>query len=217
MKISICIPTHNRPRLFNRAIESVLSLKTDHDLEIWVNNDSNDITELYSDSAQIYYSYYQNDDLSQIYKKLLNNASGDYVYFLEDDDYLNNNFFDKLDLNYDINYMLYTSIPHINEVGVKGMLERQHINDHLLDVTCHNKFIDMYDDTYFQLGQIIFRKDKVVNFPEGNCLNNDYIFFNCCFHVNTTIKYINKQLWTQTIDGNDNISFDRLNNDDRFY
>lgn len=217
MKISICIPTHNRPQLFKRALQSVLSQNVEHEYDIHVNNDSHDIDEVYSDTVQIHYSYYQPDDLSQIYKKLLDDAKGEFVYFLEDDDYLNSNFFEKLDLSYDINYMLYISKPHIDEVGIRGMLDRQNINSHLLNVDRHREFVDGYNDIYFQLGQIIFRKDMVINFPEGNHLNNDYIFFESCFHKNTTIKYINNQLWTQTIDGSDNISFPRLNNDDRFY
>ena len=42
MKLSILIPTHNRPRLFARCLLSVLP-QINSDIEVIVNNDSNDI------------------------------------------------------------------------------------------------------------------------------------------------------------------------------
>ena len=46
-------------------------------------------------------------------------------------------------------------------------------------------------------------------------INNDFNLFQQ-FNKASSIKYINRQLWTQTTDGGDNISFDDLNTDRRF-
>ena len=55
MKLSILILTHNRPLLFERCINSVLNNLPNYDIEILVNNDSNDITEIHNDKVNIYY------------------------------------------------------------------------------------------------------------------------------------------------------------------
>ena len=68
MKLTICILSHNRPVLFNRAIESVLSAPRDFDIEILVNNDTQDITEVQSSSVEISYTYLKSEDLSELYE-----------------------------------------------------------------------------------------------------------------------------------------------------
>jgi glycosyltransferase involved in cell wall biosynthesis len=215
MKLTICILSHNRPVLFNRAIESVLSASRDFDIEILVNNDTQDITEVQSSSVEISYTYLKSEDLSELYEYLFNAANGEFIYYLEDDDYINPQMFSHLDFNYDINYILYTSVPHISEGGAAIALERQHMNKHLISEHSYSEFISTYDNTYFQLSQICFRKDILEKFPTGNDISNDYRLFQR-FNIDSSIKYINRQLWTQTTDGGDNISFDDLNVDQRF-
>ena len=68
--ISVLIPTHNRPALFERAIRSVFNTTTSLKLEIIVNNDTRDISEIYS-NIPVKYMYTQHEDLSIIYKKLM--------------------------------------------------------------------------------------------------------------------------------------------------
>ena len=63
------------------------------DVEIIVNNDSNDIVPK-DYHPNICYYFNKFDNLSQVYEFLLSKATGEYVYFLEDDDYLNNSFYD---------------------------------------------------------------------------------------------------------------------------
>ena len=104
MKLSILILTHNRPKLFTRCITSVLNILPEYKVEILVNNDTNDIQEVYDNKVNIRYFYEQKNDLSDIYKFLYNTAKGEFIYFLEDDDYLKPNFFNGLDFGYDINY-----------------------------------------------------------------------------------------------------------------
>ena len=214
MKLSICIPTHKRPQLFKRAIESIICSAPDFDYEIRVNNDSYDIMEI--PGEHVYYTYYKDTDLSNVYRYLFDSAIGEYIYYLEDDDYIHPNFFENLDLTYDINYVLYTSVDHIEHYGLREAINRQQSNAHLINTTNYSEFIDTFESTYFQLGQIIFKKDIVQSFPTGNNINNDYKLFSECFDNRSTIKYIDKQLWTQTTDGSDNISFENLNKDARF-
>ena len=218
MKLSILILTHNRPKLFKRAINSVLNNLPEYKIEILVNNDSADIEEVYNDHVDINYYYKVNDDLSKLYEFLFFAAEGQYVYFLEDDDHIKSIFFEELDFNYDINYFDYVSEPLIRELGPLCALKRLKVNHHLASEHNYDAFVCDHNDRDFQLGQILFKK-KLLDcsiFPKGNRINNDIAVFRRLKIAGTTIKYITKPLWIQTTDGNDNISFDDLNKDERF-
>jgi glycosyltransferase involved in cell wall biosynthesis len=215
IKLSILILTHNRPSLFDRCIKSVLSQNTDIKYEIIVNNDSHDIKEIYSDSVDVTYHYKKYYDISKIYKFLYEKSRGEYIYFLEDDDYVDDNFFTVLDFDYDINFLNYIQKSYILEHGIVGIFKR-FIKPHMELSSIHNteKFLSCYNDRDFQLGQIVFKKNLVKNFPVGNIIHNDYKLFKSL--VPSTIKYIQKPVWVQTNDGNDNISFEEFNTDERF-
>ena len=59
-KLSILILTHNRPDLFQRCLHSVLSQLDDRtDVEIIVNNDSNDIREINDSRVTYYYKSFE--------------------------------------------------------------------------------------------------------------------------------------------------------------
>lgn len=189
--LSILILTHNRPELFNRCIQSVLENLPTYPIEILVNNDSKDIKEV--DGAT--YFYEKHSDLSNTYKFLFDKASNEFIYFLEDDDYILPNFFNSLDFGYDINFLNYR---HEN---INNTISRR-----------KREFKEDKED--FQLGQIVFRKALVRKFPSGNNINNDWILYKSLIG---TIKFIPEILWVQTIDGGDNISFSNLNKDNRFY
>lgn len=216
MKISILIPTHNRPKLFRRALRSVLCALPDYQIEIIVNNDTSDISEIYSPNVNIKYYYNEYNDISHIYHFLYNMAAGEYIYYLEDDDFLNRSFFNKIDFTFDINYMEYISEPLIRERGFYASHKSISINREHVDNNCAYSFVNKFDDEEFQLGQILFRKDLVDKFPEGNNINNDLTLLKNIAKPGVTINYIMDQLWTQTTDGRDNISFPEYNTDERF-
>ena len=216
MKLSILILTHNRPKLFKRCIESVLNNLPAYDIEIIINNDTRDIQELYSDQVCVKYFYEQNDDLSAIYEMLYNKASGEYIYFLEDDDYLQPNFFKDLDYTYDVNYLEYISNPLIQGQGVLSQFKRMTINRCIRNITLLEEFIKKYNPRDFQLGQILFKRSLITEFPAGNNTYNDIKLFESLARESITIKYITNQRWVQTIDGQDNISFSDLSNNKRF-
>ena len=205
--LSILILTHNRPQLFKRALTSVLNNLPDCEIEILVNNDSQDIEELYSDDVHIEYNYFTDTDLSLVYKHLFDRAAEDYVFFLEDDDYINKNFFEGIDFVSDVYYLEYTSNPLINEVGPVCHYKRMTtVNKQAKKETVISSFLQKYDDRDFQLSQLVFRKSIVGRWPTGNDIENDKRLFES-FH-DGTIKCMSGHRWVQTTDGNDNISFE---------
>jgi glycosyltransferase involved in cell wall biosynthesis len=205
--ISILIPTHNRPLLFKRCINSVLNQNTEVEYEILVNNDSNDIEEIYHDKIHIKYFYNCYSDLSLVYKHLYDAAKYPYIFYLEDDDYLLPNFFKHLNFTVDINFCEYVSLPHIDE-SISTALERQKINKRYSSFIDAKKFIDYANMEYFQLSQLCaFKKKLLKQFPSGNNIENDLLLFKNISKNAASFRYIPKKLWVQTTHGGDNISF----------
>ncbi len=189
-KLSILILTHNRPKLFNRALQSVL-LNKPYDVEILVNDDSDTIC----DSSDYILFKHKSSNLSDIYNMLFNAASGEYIYFLEDDDYVVSDFYNKIQYKNTI----YKYIP------CDGIKHTEYFKD--FDILTFDKFKE-----YYQLGQIIFKKSDCKILPKDNNIHNDLVYYynidNWCF--------INKYIYYQTTDAKDNISFSIYNTDDRF-
>jgi len=201
MQISVLIPTHNRPALFERCIESVISAyeRFPVELEILVNNDSNDIREVHSGITS--YTYERYDDLSSIYLSLFNRATKEYVYILEDDDIMSPDFFEVLSvIDSDIFYFNYTPYKwHPHFIKFFKYTDR---------VCTKDEFLDGYDQHNFQFGQICFKRKclDAREFPVGNVMSNDFEVFK---KLRGSFTTVNKFLYTQTTDGGDNLSFRR--------
>lgn len=92
MKLSVCIPTYNRPDLVLKAIESVLS-QGFADFELLIHDNSeNTLTEnaikQISDDRIKYFRHPNNVGIARNWNSLLEKASYKYVKFLNDDDQL---------------------------------------------------------------------------------------------------------------------------------
>lgn len=187
--LTVLIPTHNRPKLFKRCIESVFFNKPEC-VDVIVNNDSFDVSQVYNE--KIFYNKFQN--LTEIYKFLAHQATTKYIYFLEDDDILLKGFYKVIDFlnDYDAITGSYISV-------MKGFKNK------------YQKF-NIESDEY-QLSQVIFKKEKL-NFDGleknclGNCIFNDYYLFKNSFLYNIYNSKI--FFYKQTTDGNDNISFEKF-------
>ena len=205
IKLSILILTHNRPLLFKRAIESVINLPN---IEILVNNDSCDIDEIIL--PYIKYFYKTSNDLSDIYNFLISKSSGEYLYFLEDDDYCTSNM-NKYEefLTEDIVYC-----PFIPDNSFYNYLKHfKNFPNKVIDNIDLHKTLDHKLIFKFQLSQIIFKKSSVSMLMSGNYLDNDYKFFK---NLRGKVRMLNKPIFIQTTDGKDNISYKQYCKDKRF-
>ncbi len=198
--LTVLILTHNRPALFDRCIKSVLPL-LDGNVRVIVNNDSNDITPI--EHPDIEYHFEKFGNLSQVYQFLLSKATGEYVYYLEDDDYLEKNFtLDVIDQHCDIiagNYC-----PTYETPDMIKMMTLYHDN-----TVTPQYFLRTLNFEHLQLSQFIFRKKAISDFvfPMDNNVHND---INLVMHAATNSTLIatkRKIFFHQTIDGGDNISF----------
>jgi len=202
MKLSILILTHNRPELFKRCLNSILSKNFNYEVQILVNNDSYDIKEIYDNNICIKYFYLNSpDNLGKIYNFLYEQAQGEYIYFLEDDDYLTHNGLLNIDFKHDLYYM--------NYIGVDKNKTIKRINT--FEIEQYNKD--------FQLSQILFKKDLLISgmfYYRNNYIHNDWKLFQELINNTNNIKLIKNPQFIQTIDGKDNISFKKYNKDRRW-
>lgn len=200
MKLSILIPTHKRPTLFKRCLKSVRLLLQDNDVEVIVNNDSNDVVpEDYHPNITYYFNKF--DNLSKVYEFLLSKATGEYVYFLEDDDYLVKNF----------------DVPLVADIIAGNYCPTYETLDKLTFMRLFNdailtpkEFTDKLNLEHLQLSQFIFKRDVIKHFPfpMDNNVHNDINLVMFAARHATQILTLNKVLFYQTIDGGDNISFE---------
>ena len=195
IKLSILMLTHNRPALFQRAIASVLGQLPDG-VEIIVNNDSNDITELQHPKVTYYYNKYEN--LSGIYKFLLSQAQGTHIYYLEDDDYLLDGFFETVMPLLDNDIIAGNHYPTYNDTFIARTTRMFHE---------HKPFVLNKED--MQLSQFVMRKSLVETFvfPNDSHIHNDCRLVEHVIGQSTKIYPTAKLFFVQTTDGGDNISF----------
>ena len=194
MKLSVLIPTHNRPKLFTRCLTSVLDTLDGLEFEVIVNNDSNDITEIKDTRVKYFYNKFSN--LTEIYKFLSDNANGKFVYFLEDDDVMMKSFRKVFSL--------------LNDKVICGSYFHE---DKFLDL--HQRVTKFSSESAdFQLSQVVFKKEDL-NFSNlldkcnGNCIYNDYYLFK---NSVKDFEEVSLCFYRQTTDGYDNISFKEFSN-----
>lgn len=198
MKLSILILTHNRPQLFKRCLESVLAQIT-ADVEILVNNDSCDIEEI--THPQVQYYYYNLNSLCEIYKFLLEKAKGDYVYYLEDDDYLTRDFL-SIELDADLIVGNYYPTYKTTDILISMTMYKD------AEITSQ-QFITNLDTEHLQLSQHIYTRSHIedFDFPMDSNIHNDIRLTLHAASKAKTIHTLNKVFFYQSTDGGDNISF----------
>lgn len=212
--ISICIPTHERPKLFERCINSVIdNVPKNLSVDVFVNNDTNDIDEIYTDKISINYSYNKTDSLVEMYYSLVNTATGKYIYILEDDDYILPGFFSGVTCESDIYFNEYISKPILQDLGPRDHDKRMRCNRKLKNITNPQLFFENMDSRDFQFSQIIFLRKyidilaKLKVHWEPNSIVNDFNVLKYVCLSAKTITYMSGYRWVQTIDSGNNLSF----------
>lgn len=88
-KVSVIVPTFNRPTMLKNAIQSILN-QTFQDFEIIVVNDAGEdvrsVVESFNDKRIQYISHSQNKKLAATRNTGIRNAKGKYIAYLDDDD-----------------------------------------------------------------------------------------------------------------------------------
>ena len=185
MLFSICIPTHNRPRLLRQAIESALTQGI-HDYEVIViDNASDDST---FETVKAYLSrvrYFRHQELLSMpenWNSCFHHAAGKYITILHDDDLLAPDFLREVSkillANPEINFLfgavqLVSSKGEVLNIAIPrkikgGKLEREEY----LNAICRNYF--------FRCPGVVIRNDllnKLEGFVSWLPTHSDYEFF----------------------------------------
>ena len=92
MKLSIIIPAYNAQRFIKRCINSIINYEYDYEIII-INDGSTDGTKNVIDNYKHYFNIrcYDQDNkgLSETRNRGINLAKGDYILFLDSDDFIN--------------------------------------------------------------------------------------------------------------------------------
>lgn len=99
-KISIIIPSYQGELYINRAIDSVLA-QTYRDYEIVVIDDgstdrTSEIMQAYQHYPHVHYFYKENGGLSDARNFGMQKAVGEYIYFLDSDDWIEDTYLEKM-------------------------------------------------------------------------------------------------------------------------
>jgi glycosyltransferase involved in cell wall biosynthesis len=169
------------------------------DVEVLVNNDSCDIEEIAH--PQVSYFYHNSGTLCEIYQFLLKQSRGEFVYYLEDDDYLAPDF---LQTSLDADLIVGNYCPTYNPNNLLS-----YIGQYKNELHVPLNFLESLDTERLQLSQHIFKRDHIDDFEfrMDNNIHNDIRLVIHAAHRADMVRTTNKTFYFQTIDGGDNISF----------
>ena len=204
IKVSVCISVHNTAHLLPRCLDSLLK-QTMKDLEIvLVNNgssdNSEDIMRQYSNHyPQIQWQIIVQEDrgLAQGRQTGINHAIGEYIAFLDADDYVDSHMYGKL---YDVAIENSADIVEcevfrdgsILSSPYTGLYDANFIfRDYLLYNSLHSMlWMRLYKRTLFQ-------KDVM---PELYVNNEDMFALPCLLYTAKTIYFLKEPLYYYTTD-----------------
>jgi len=218
-KISVIIPTHNRERMCKRAIASVIS-QTYTNIEIIVSNDSDedyDTKQSYIfEHPQVTYYKKESEGYDKNYMFLAEKATGDYIYCLEDDDYLvDKTIFQKcvdlIEKHNNVNAVLMNSSSDIKKDLFK-------VTD-FKEVYSNEEFFELFPEISieFQFGQVLVKAELIKplileEVPKHlGSVNTDALIFLLLCLVKGSICHANSLGYIITTNG-DNLSWHNYEN-----
>jgi len=193
IKLSILIPTHDRPEQLQKCLLSIRKANIQIPYEIIINYDDDSIKDINFNKYKLPITIYNASFINwgQVYNFLYKKSNGEYIYYLEDDDTLLTSF--DFELKNDYCFGLY--YPNARE---NSTLKNFRKSFKKIWNKTHTELFNYYNIPekfdHFQLGQIIIKKEIIKKFPKTDNKYNDYYLF---FRNSGSIKYINKLFYKQ--------------------
>lgn len=180
--ISVIIPTYNRKELLKKAIDSIF-MQTYNHFEIIVINDCSDYDvakEFDSPKIKVINNKtHQNAGISR--KNGFSLAKGDYIIFMDDDDYyVDNEFFEKsIETFRNLDNLSFVCGQADFEYVYNGVIKKNKMN--IQGRISGIKYLENFQTTCdkpLSTFTTVFSKDKLIksNFHEMNCVNDSVIF-----------------------------------------
>lgn len=175
--VSIIVPIYNAEKVIKTCIESILN-QTYKDLELLLIDDgstdnSKNICTKYADiDGRVKYFHKKNGGVSTARNYGLNNIKGDYVFFLDADDYLDNNAIECLVDNYSEGTIV--GLKHTN-VYLRHKIEINYNNIYSTEELIDNILTGKMNGVIW--GYLISVKDiKNIRFDENTYFLEDMLF-----------------------------------------
>lgn len=195
-KVSIIIPVYNVELYLKRCLNSVCN-QTLKELEIICVNDcsmdnSFEILKEYAqkDARIKIIDFKENKGVSAARNAGISSSRGEYIGFVDADDYIELDFYEKL----------YTKAREVGADIVKANVEIHKVNN--------TKYLDSLNNEISSNGKFYFlcyfftaiysRKmllENDIKFPEGYCLGEDVYFLSCAVIHANTVDFINNTLY----------------------
>lgn len=215
IKISVIIPTHNSEKYLQYCLNSVLN-QSFKDFEIICVDDAS------TDNTLNILEYYRkkNNNIKIIQNKTkmgvgasrnigINNADGEYIQFLDSDDWLDEYSFEKLydTVNkFDLDIVVYNLIDYDNEKDRFVGTDSNSMNDLNISFYEELKTSEIDAEILFKIPKCIcnklfkssFIKENLIYFTEGLIYEQHPFFFETIFKSNTII-FIKDDFYTKRI------------------
>jgi len=196
--LTIAIPTKNRKQYFSETINSLKAFYDQREFEILILDQTGYAANIcrHIDNCNII-TYKEYLSLNEVYRILIQESKSDFIWFLEDDDYVLNcniNAFNYLILKYKDHIHF---VPHKEGQSIKFLylLKNERITK--------ERFIHLlqqHNDLYFlQLSNFIFPKDGLVIdfFNVVESIYNDFLLF--LKHSSKTVCFNPNLIWVRRI------------------
>lgn len=208
-KISVIIPIYNAQETIERCVNSILN-QTYSNLEIILINDgSKDKTEeicnnLMKIDNRIKYFYKKNSGVSDTRNYGLNIAKGDYISFIDADDYIEKNMYEvMINKSDDAEIIIcdFFEVKNNKKENVNNKMEEKiYYTLEGLITNIKNEEIYRYVNVPWNklIKSEIIKNEKII-FNSKISLGEDLLFNLQCMKVSKKIKIINKKLYNFTI------------------
>lgn len=202
-KISVIIPVYNVEKYLSECLDSILN-QTFNDIEvICVNDGSTDnslsiLKEYQNKDSRIKILTQKNKGAASARNNGLNQAKGKYIYFMDSDDYIENNAFAEIynlseSKNLDMNiFKIISFMEGSEEKFTSTYLEMEFLKDLVGDEVFSFRDLGkkMYDLAVTPPG-VLFKRDLIsdIRFPEGLIYEDNVFFLEAVFNAKRMYFY----------------------------
>lgn len=189
LKVSVIIPVYNVADYLDKCLDSVIN-QTYENLEIVIINDgSTDDSEkiclkYVSKDCRIKYIYQKNEGLSSARNAGLDACSGDCIFFLDSDDYLDKN---AIELLCNLMSMERAEVVICDYLKVINDIEEGYISNKYLIYDIPNNIVDLYksEETIIACAKL-YKRDVIGNlrFPINRLHEDEFLTYKILFNCN---------------------------------
>lgn len=203
MKLSIIVPVYNAEKYLSRCLDSIIN-QTFKDFELLIVNDGSTdnskdiINEYVNNDIRVKAFHVNNGGVSKARNIGINNASGDYIAFVDSDDYIKPNMYEKLiDVLNKHNVEIVTSNLLINGKEIKNNIKpnivytKKRVYEEVLPLFTYDNSIGTYEFKNKIIIKELLEKNNI-RFNEGFSYQEDLMFMIEMFFNANSLYYIDE-------------------------